>query len=191
MTDSTSSKHTRRARQADQPAAEHAPRAKDLPPAIASLVDSMSHEALAGQYVQLAADFDNFRKRAVADLEAKRQAGIESALHAILPVFDNLERAVDHAGKDSDPAALVQGLGHVLRAFGDALSSLGVTPIEDTGAAFDPSRHEAIARETAPDVEKDTVAEVVQKGYAVGQRVVRPALVKVVSPEPVTAPPDA
>src|SRR5437867_2936624 len=109
------------------------------------------------QYLRLAADFENFRRRrAQEELDRARYAS-EPAARALLPVLDNLQRAIQHA-PEGDP--MVDGVRMVARQFEEALRSLGVTEIDAAGQPFDPALHEAIGGEESPEVPQDTVAAV-------------------------------
>jgi len=132
-----------------------------------------------GQYLRLAADFENFRRRSAQEALDRARYASESAAVALLPVLDNLQRAIQHA-PEGDP--MVDGVRMVARQFEDALRSIGVTVIEAEGQPFDPAVHEAIGGEESPEVEHDTVMAVVQPGYRLHDRVLRPALVRVAHP---------
>jgi len=131
------------------------------------------------QYLRLAADFENFRRRSAQESVDRSRYGAEGAAVALLPVLDNLRRAIQHA-PEGDP--MVDGVRMVARQFEEALRSLGVTEIDAEGQPFDPALHEAIGGEESPEVERDTVAAVLQPGYRLHDRVLRPALVRVAHP---------
>jgi len=133
------------------------------------------------QYLRLAADFENFKRRKAQELSDRSRYASEEAARALLPVLDNLRRAVDTAPADVDPGFL-DGVRLTVRQFEDALAVLGVVPIAAVGEPFDPSVHEAIAGVPSPDVELDTVIDEVQRGYRLHDRVLRPALVRVAHP---------
>jgi molecular chaperone GrpE len=133
------------------------------------------------QYRRLAADFENFKRRKAQELSDRTRYASEEAARALLPVLDNLRRAVDTAPVDADPGFL-DGVRLTVRQFEDALAALGVTPIPAVGEPFDPSVHEAIAGVPSPDVEQDTVIDEVQRGYRLHDRLLRPALVRVAHP---------
>ena len=140
-------------------------------------------EVVADQrYLRLAADFENFRRRKAQELADRARYASEDAARVMLPVLDNLRRAVDHADT-ADPADLLNGLHLVVREFEAALATIGVTPIDAVGTPFDPAVHEALGGEEADDVEVDTVAEELQRGYRLHDRVLRPALVRVAHPK--------
>ena len=133
------------------------------------------------RYLRLAADFENFRRRKAQELADRTRYASEEAARALLPVLDNLRRAVAHAAEDG-PAELVSGLELVVREFDAALERLGVTAIAAAGEPFDPAVHEAIGGEESDEVQVDTVAHEVQRGYRLHDRVLRPALVRVSHP---------
>ncbi len=133
------------------------------------------------QYVRLAADFENFRRRKAQELSDRVRYGSEDAARALLPALDNLRRAVDHAPPGTDDAFL-EGVRMTVRQFEDALTSLGITPIEAMGTPFDPSLHEAVAGVESAEVEHDTVVDELQRGYRLHDRVIRPSMVRVAHP---------
>jgi len=138
------------------------------------------------QYLRLAADFENFRRRSAQESIDRARYASEAAAVVLLPVLDNLQRAIQHA-PEGDP--MVDGVRMVARQFEDALRSVGVSPIEAVGTPFDPSLHEAIGGEDSPDVEVDTVSAELQPGYRIHDRVLRPALVRVAHPKRAETPP--
>jgi molecular chaperone GrpE len=133
------------------------------------------------QYVRLAADFENFRRRKTQELSDRVRYASEDAARALLPALDNLRRAVDHAPEGTDDAFL-SGVRMTVRQFEDALTSLGVTPIVAVGERFDPSLHEAVLGVESPEVEHDTVVDELQRGYRLHDRVIRPSMVRVAHP---------
>lgn len=133
------------------------------------------------QYLRLAADFDNFRKRKTQEIEDRSRYASEAAATALLPVLDNLRRAVEHS-QTEDETSLRSGIEMVVREFESALESLGIVPIEAVGEPFDPKLHEAIAGEESEDVDVETVVDEVQRGYRLHDRILRPALVRVAHP---------
>jgi molecular chaperone GrpE len=134
------------------------------------------------RYLRLAADFENFRRRKAQELIDRSRYASEDAAKALLPVLDNLRRAIGHAADAGDEAVMVSGLELVVREFETALEQLGVEPIEAKGRPFDPALHEAIGGEDSEDVEVDTVADELQRGYRLHDRVIRPSLVRVAHP---------
>ena len=133
------------------------------------------------RYLRLAADFENFRRRKNQELVDRSRYASEEAARALLPVLDNLERALGHAA-DATREDLINGLELVVRSFENALASLGVTPIEAVGQPFDPAVHEALGGEESDAVDVDTVDAELQRGWRLHDRVLRPSLVRVAHP---------
>jgi molecular chaperone GrpE len=129
--------------------------------------------------LRTAADFDNFRKRSRRELDEARRNGREDLLRAFLPVFDNLERAIQSAQRTSDVKAMTEGLAMVQRQFIDALGREGIARIPTVGKAFDPGVHEAIQQVETTDHPAGTVIAEVQPGYTQGERLLRAAMVVV------------
>ncbi len=125
------------------------------------------------------ADFDNFRRRNESVRADAYNEGIRALAATLLPVMDNLERAVD-AAKDSPDAQLKEGVGLVLRQLGDVFQKQGITPIDRLGEKFDPNLENALMQGAPEDGEPGTVCQVFQKGYQIGKNVLRHAMVKVV-----------
>jgi molecular chaperone GrpE len=133
--------------------------------------------------VDAADPLDNFRKRARRELEEARRNGREDLLKSVLPVFDNIERAIQSAQRSGDVKAVADGLAMVQRQFVEALAREGITRVPTVGCPFDPSVHEAIQQvETADHAPGMVIAEV-QPGYMQGDRLVRAAMVVVAKPK--------
>ena len=132
-------------------------------------------EELNDRYLRLAAEYDNFRKRNAKERENLYADALSDALAAFLPMVDNLERAAAF----SDGESLAKGIAMVLRGAEETLGKLGVTEIEALGKPFDPALHNAVMHIEDPALGENTVAEVLQKGYMKGDRVLRYAMVKV------------
>lgn len=129
--------------------------------------------------LRLQAEFDNYRKRTTAEKAAAREDGYADALRAMLPTIDNLERALS-AARDSGSESISQGIEMVLKQFLETFAKKGLCEIEALGAPFDPNLHAAVMQEPAEnDEQRDTVAQVLQKGYLYGDRVLRYSTVKV------------
>jgi molecular chaperone GrpE len=126
-------------------------------------------------YLRLAADFDNYRKRVAREHAALTQRANERLLHELLPVLDDLERALE-AAAEHEEAKLEEGVKLVHRSFLALLERHGLSEIEANGA-FDPHVHEALLAQPAEDAEEGSVLQVLQKGYRLGDRVLRPARV--------------
>ena len=144
------------------------------------LAESQAEAArLRDQLLRTAADFDNFRKRARRDQDDERRRGREGILKDLLPVFDNLERAVSHAEGAQDAKAVADGLRMVLKQFVDTLDRTGIKRIPAVGLPFDPTRHEAIQHLESAQYPAGVVLAEVQPGYMIGDQLVRAALVVV------------
>jgi molecular chaperone GrpE len=133
--------------------------------------------------LRMAADFDNFRKRTRRELEDARRGGREDLLRGLLPVFDNLERAMQSAQRSSDVKAMTEGLGMVQRQFVDALGREGIARIATVGKPFDPGVHEAIQQVETAEHPPGTIIAEVQPGYTQGDRLLRAAMVVVARPK--------
>jgi molecular chaperone GrpE len=130
------------------------------------------------QYLRAVAELDNVRKRAQRDIEAANRYGLEKFAAELLPVRDSLELAVQSADQtEVDARSLKQGQQATLQLLAKALERLGVTAINPVGEAFDPTRHEAILAQPSAAANPDTVLQVVQTGYELNGRVIRPARV--------------
>jgi molecular chaperone GrpE len=134
------------------------------------------------RYLRLAADFENFKRRKNQELADLRRYESEDAARALLPVLDNLRRAVEHASEAGAEEYFVSGLQLVVREFETALERLGVVPVPAVGERFDPAIHDAIAGEESDEVSDDTVVAELVPGYRLHDRLLRPAIVRVVHP---------
>jgi molecular chaperone GrpE len=134
---------------------------------------------LKDQLLRLAADFDNYRKRARREIEDVRKHGIEALLNDVLPVLDNLERALAHSEGDKSP--VLQGVRMVQKQFVDILSRYGVTTFQSVGQPFDPEKHEAVGQTASKDQAPGTIVSEAQRGYQLHGRLLRPARVVVAS----------
>ncbi len=134
---------------------------------------------LKDQLLRTAADFDNFRKRARKEQADAEKKGRDDLLRDLLPVFDNLERATQHAEKATDVQSLAEGVQMVIRQFVDTLGKLGVERVAAVGQPFDPAVHEAIQQLETADFAPGTVAWEIQGGYRAQDRLIRPAMVVV------------
>jgi molecular chaperone GrpE len=143
-------------------------------------------EELYDRLLRTQADFDNYRKRVQREQANFIKYGAENAISQLLPVLDNLERALDSALRHEDPnSQLREGLKLILAQFRDALERLGVRPIESVGQAFDPNKHDALIRVHAPDKPEGVVVDEIRKGYYLHDKVLRPSQVIVGSQEAV------
>lgn len=131
------------------------------------------------QYIRLQAEFDNFRKRTLREKMELVQSGGSSVLKSILPILDDMQRATAASEKSEDIAALREGERLVVQKFIDTLRQLRVVEIEALDAPFDENLHEAVARFAAGEDKKGKVIDVVERGYMLGDKVLRFAKVVV------------
>jgi molecular chaperone GrpE len=138
------------------------------------------------EYLDLAkrtkADFENFRKRMTSEIQASAARGKGELLREVVPVLDDLERAIQAAGLDPEGDSedgLAHGVLLVFRSLRDSLSRNGVEAVDPKGEKFDPMAHEALSMQPVEGTESGTVVEVLQKGYRLGDQLVRPARVVV------------
>ncbi len=134
------------------------------------------NEDLKNRYLRTLADFDNLRKRTErekADFARYATAGV---LKDLIPALDNFDRALEHSDADDE---FHKGVELIYKQLYDVLTKHGLKPIDEVGAHFDPNVHEAVVREEDPSVPSHTVTAILQKGYFLHDRLLRPALVKV------------
>jgi molecular chaperone GrpE len=132
--------------------------------------------------LRTAADAENFKKRLQREKEEQTRYANETFMRELLPVIDNLERALQHSADAPNQEGLVEGLNMTLKVFIDALARLGCTVLEAIGKTFDPNFHEAVSQEESSKVEPNTVLKELQKGYMLKERLLRPAMVIVSKP---------
>jgi molecular chaperone GrpE len=131
-------------------------------------------------FLRARADIDNMRRRLRQENEEVQRYGNEQLITGLLPVLDNLQRALDASQATPNSDALKEGVSLISKQFQDVLAKAGVAPIEAVGQPFDPSLHEAIMQVEAPDgVAPNTVVEELRRGYRLNDRVIRASLVKV------------
>lgn len=141
---------------------------------------TQEHETLQSQYMRIAADFDNFRKRQSRDQDDLRQQLVCSTLSEILPVVDNFERARQQLNPEGEEAqALHRSYQGLYKQLVEVLKQQGVARMEVVGQDFDPTLHEAVLREESHDHHEDVVMEELQRGYHLNGKVLRHAMVKV------------
>ena len=138
-------------------------------------------QATFARYQRLAADFENYKRRSRQDLTDRTQFANEELLRKLLPLRDNLQRALEHAPEGID-RNWFEGIKMVARQFDDVLQTQGLSIIPAVGEKFDPAQHEAIASEETDEHEEGTIVEEMQPGYRLHNRVIRPTLVKVAHP---------
>lgn len=128
------------------------------------------------RYMRTLADFENYRKRADREKSDFYKYAIQSVLKDLLPILDNFDRALEHAEEGDD---FHKGVLLIYKQLLDVLQKNGVKPINESGVRFDPNIHEGVIREENPSVPSQTVTAVLQKGYFLHDRLLRPAMVKV------------
>ncbi|MEG1645063.1 MAG: nucleotide exchange factor GrpE [Alistipes sp.] len=131
------------------------------------------------KYLRLQAEFDNYRKRTLREKMDLVQSGGKDVLKAVLPVMDDVLRAVDAMGKSDDIEALRTGVNLISQKFIETMRQKGVTPIESLGQDFNPDFEEAVAKFAAGEEKKGKVVDVIQTGYMLGDHVLRFAKVVV------------
>jgi molecular chaperone GrpE len=136
-------------------------------------------EELNQRLLRLQADFENYKRRTREEKARDRQFRAQDLVENLLPVWDNFARALAAKAEHEESAALKQGLDMVYRQFTEALQQEGVKEIEAVGLPFDPNKHQAVMQVESDDYEPNTVVEVLQAGYELNGRVLRPSMVKV------------
>jgi len=129
------------------------------------------------QYLRTLADMENLRKRTQRDKEELAKFANENILREILPVIDNLERAVDHAEQAETNDGLFEGVQMTLTQFSQLLNKFGVEPVDAIGQPFDPAYHQAMGQLESDEHPVNTVVQQMQKGYQLNNRLLRPAFV--------------
>jgi molecular chaperone GrpE len=140
-------------------------------------------DELHGQYMRLAADFDNFRKRRLAEMEHSRKYGAESFLKNFLPVLDNFERANKSISAESDSETLFKTLELMQNQLRQALEETGLKREDVVGKPFDPALHEAVSQLAGTGQAPNTIIAEQQAGYFLHDKVLRPAQVIVAAEE--------
>lgn len=131
------------------------------------------------RYVRQVAEAENFKKRNARERDEAIRFANETVLRDLLPVIDNLERAIAHTAGSSHGSSLVEGVEMVLKGFVDVLSKFGVCQISAVGQPFDPAKHEAMAQVESDQHEPNVVIDELHKGYMFRDRLLRPTLVSV------------
>lgn len=131
---------------------------------------------LKDRYLRTLADFENFRKRSDREKNDFFRFALANTMRELLPVLDNFDRALDHAEEGDE---FHKGVFLIYKQLYDMLEKNGLKPIDEANVRFDPNIHEAVVRDEDPSVPSHTVVAVLQKGYFLNDRLLRPALVKV------------
>ena len=142
-------------------------------------------QVLNDKYLRLAAEFENYKRRAQREQSDTVRFANEKILKDLLPTIDNLERAIQSGqGAQNNLQALLEGVELTVKQFMETLSKFGVTQISSVGEAFDPTKHQAVANVESPAVPEQHVVDEYQKGYFLQDRILRPAMVTVSSGNP-------
>jgi len=130
--------------------------------------------------VRAAADVENIRRRSAQDVEKARKFALEKFSNELLPVIDNLERAIEFSDKEDETLKpLLEGINMTVKSFNDAVAKFGVEIVNPQGEQFNPDFHQAMSIQPSNDVSPNTVLAVMQKGYTLNGRLLRPAMVMV------------
>ena len=137
------------------------------------------YDQLNSQYIRLAADFDNYRKRHEQEKEALLKYGAENTLKKMIEVLDNFDRGIKAIETVEDCEKVKECYNLAYKNFKDVLTKAGLEPIEAEGEIFDPNLHEAVMQTPTSDKPEHTIIAELQKGYKLGDKVLRPTLVNV------------
>ena len=150
---------------------------EEVQQALAAKIEEV--KALQDKYLRLAAEFENFKRLAQRDQREYYRFANESLLKELLPIIDNLERAIRSSKGSPGSDGLIQGVELSLKQFLETLAKFGVRPVNSVGEAFDPSRHQAVAHVESEDASGKIVVEEYQRGYLLHDRILRAAMVAV------------
>ncbi|HHE6469941.1 TPA: nucleotide exchange factor GrpE [Providencia rettgeri] len=152
--------------------------------ALAARIAELEHQLEASQktereaMLRAHAEIENIRRRTEQDIEKAHKFALEKFSNELLPVIDNLERAIDAADHESEESkAMLEGLNLTLKTFLDAVAKFGIEPVSDVNVPFNPDVHQAITMIESPDHQAGHVINVMQKGYTLNSRLLRPAMV--------------
>ncbi len=170
-----------RASSADARAGVSGANVQELEQAIESLKAQLEDRTT--QYMRIAADFENFRRRTQKEKEDLEQQIKSSTITELLPVVDNFERARSHLKPQTEEGTTInKSYQSVYKQLVECLKRIGVSPMRSEGQEFDPNLHEAVMREPTDQHSEGTVMEELRRGYMLGDRVLRHAMVKVAAP---------
>ena len=137
------------------------------------------------RWIRLAAEFDNYKKRRTREFDALVQSASENLIRDLLPVLDSVARALEHRGDgDEDSEGYKEGVAMIMEGFPKVLQRRGLSEIEAAGQPFDPNYHEALMQMASEDHAEGLVMAVVERGYSLGDKVIRPAKVVVIGGSP-------
>lgn len=149
---------------------------KDAPPGseAAQAVESESKQnEINEKYLRVLAEYDNFRKRAAREMTALAKTATENLISEILPILDNLDLATEHKDNPTSMEKYVKGIAQIEDQLRDVLAANGLKPIEAVGKPFDPNLHDAVSVLESDEYESGMVTQEVQKGYQLGDKVIR------------------
>jgi molecular chaperone GrpE len=139
------------------------------------------------RFLRVSAEFENYKKRKDREIVDFRKYANEALVKELLPVVDNLERAIEHAATQEDGAGLLEGVEMTLSQFSTVIQKFGVEPLSSLGTLFDPAHHQAVGQLETDEFPANHVANELQKGYLLNSRLLRPAMVMVAkASQPVT-----
>lgn len=147
------------------------------PKDIASLEEQLSTEK--DRFIRLSAEFDNYRKRKQREIDEFKKFATETVFKQFLSVVDNLERAIASAESDKDLDSLLEGVKMTHKEILKIFQAFNVKPVEAHNQEFDPNFHQAVTQKETDDVPENTVTNVLQTGYVLNDRLIRPAMVVV------------
>lgn len=168
-----------------QAAEEHAEQEQSPEAEIAMLYAELevAKQTIADQkdgVVRAAADVENMRRRAAQDVEKAHKFALEKFANELLPVIDNLERAIEFSDKENETLKpVLEGISMTVKSFNDAVAKFGVEIVNPQGEQFNPEFHQAMSIQPSNDISPNTVLAVMQKGYTLNGRLLRPAMVMV------------
>lgn len=136
-------------------------------------------EAATDKLMRLAAEFDNYKKRNIKEQESIRKYAAQNLIKELLPILDNLERAIDSANESSEVNSLIDGVKMILKQLYTVLEKEGVSVIKAVGETFDPNFHEAVVHVPSDEYPENVIVQEYQKGYILHDRIIRPSMVAV------------
>jgi molecular chaperone GrpE len=139
---------------------------------------------LQDRILRMAAEMENTRKRLEREKADSISFANEGLMRGLLPVIDNMERALQHGENDPNCRSLLEGVTMTLKSFGDVLGKYGCVPFDSVGKAFDPNYHEAVMQQESSEHPEKTVLQELQRGYTLHDRLLRPAMVIVSKASP-------
>jgi len=150
---------------------------KDKPVEVTTDNIAIELEDTKAKYLRTLADLENLRKRSQIERETFAAFALEQFVQTLLPIIDNFERAIGSSEKSNVPEDFLKGIALIKKQFEDSLTKFGVTPIESIGKPFDPHQHEVVMKRKEDGKEDGIVLEVVQPGYTLHKKIIRPAMV--------------